>query len=218
MIAIGYTRVSTSLQAEEGLSLATQAERLGAWATTKGTRLVRIVSDEGISGGKLDRPGLNSILEDLGGIDAVVVAQLDRLTRSVRDLGQLLEHFQQHDVSLVSLSEGVDATSAGGRLILNVLGSVSQWQREDISEKTSTVLRSKKARGEHVGRIPYGCALDDSGNLVRDMDQVAAIRAMKRLRNRGRSLREIGARYGLSPSTVARITGTDLRKLVPSDT
>jgi len=217
LIAIGYIRVSSDQQVREGLSLATQAERLNAWATTKGISLSRIVSDEGFSGGTLDRPGLNSIWEDLGGIDAVVVAQLDRLTRSVRDLGHLLELLQQYDVSLVSLSEGVDATSAGGRLILNILMSVSEWQRLDAAEKTTTVLRSKKARGEHVGRIPFGCALDGSGNLVRDPDQVAAIRTMKRLRNRGRSLREISARYGLAPSTVAKITSTDLRKLVPGN-
>ena len=218
MIAIGYTRVSTSLQAEEGLSLATQAERLNAWATTKGISLERIVSDEGISGGTLDRPGLSSILDDLDPIDALAITQLDRITRSVHDLGHLLKVFQQHDVSLVSLSEGVDATSAGGRLILNVLGSVSQWQREDISEKTATVLRSKRARGEHVGRVPYGCSIDTSGYLIRDPVQVEAIKTMKRLRNRGKSLREIGQRFGLSPSTVARLTQTDLRKLIPCDT
>ena len=175
MIAIGYIRVSSDQQVQEGLSLTTQSERLHAWATTKGTSLVKIVSDEGISGGTLDRPGLNGILDDLDSIDALVITQLDRLTRSVHDLGQLLEVFQQYEVSLVSLSEGVDATSAGGRLILNVLGSVSQWQREDISEKTATVLRSKRARGEHVGRIPFGCCVDSSGVLARDPEQVEAM-------------------------------------------
>ena len=176
MIAVGYTRVSTSLQALEGLSLATQDERLNAWATTKGISLERIVSDEGISGGTLDRPGLNSILDDLDSIDALVITQLDRLTRSVRDLGHLLEVFEQHEVSLVSLGEGVDATSAGGRLILNILMSVSEWQRLDVSEKTAAVLRSKQTRGEHVGRVPFGCIVNSSGRSMRAIVKGALIR------------------------------------------
>ncbi len=217
MTAVGYIRVSSEHQVEEGFSLTTQSERLNAWATTKGTSLEKIVSDEGFSGGTMDRPGLDSILDDLDSIDTLVVVQLDRLTRSVRDLGHLLEVFQQHDVSLVSLSEIVDATSASGRLVLNILMSVSEWQREDVSEKTTAVLRGKQERGEHVGRIPYGCALDSSGCLVQDPEQVAAIKVMKRMRRRGKSLREIGTKYGLAPATVMKLTSTDLRKLVPSN-
>ncbi len=71
MIAVGYIRVSSDQQAQEGLSLITQTERLNAWATTKGISLERVVSDEGSSGGTLDRPGLKSILDDLSPINAV---------------------------------------------------------------------------------------------------------------------------------------------------
>lgn len=214
MNAIGYTRVSSEQQVREGLSLSTQTERLNAWATMKGISLGKIVSDEGISGGTMDRPGLNNILKDLESIDGLVITQLDRLTRSVRDLGQLLELFHQHDVSLVSLSEGVDATSAGGRLFLNVLGSVSQWQREDISEKTTVVLRSKRSRGEHVGRIPFGFQMGVDGRLERDPDQIEQIRRMKRLKQRGWSYRRIANRFGFSTGLVYTLVTTDLRTTI----
>src|SRR5690348_1236649 len=70
-----------------------------------------------------------------------LIAKLDRLTRSVRDLGELLERFQKRGVSLVSVSESLDTGSAAGRLVLNVMASISQWEREAIGERTREALR-----------------------------------------------------------------------------
>jgi site-specific DNA recombinase len=73
-----------------------------------------------------------------GKVDTVIIAKLDRLTRSVKDLAELLERFQRRGVSLVSVAESLDTGSAAGRLVINIMTAVSQWEREAIGERTST--------------------------------------------------------------------------------
>ena len=91
-----------------------------------------------------------------GDVEAVVVAKLDRLTRSVRDLGQLLdEHFgPKGGAALLSVSEQIDGRSAGGRMVLNLLATVSQWEREVIGERTKVALAHLKRQGRRTGSSP----------------------------------------------------------------
>ena len=86
----------------------------------------------------------------------MIIAKLDRLTRSVRDLAELLELFQRRGVALVSVAESLDTGSASGRLVLNIMTAVSQWEREAIGERTRDALRHKKAKGERVGNVAFG--------------------------------------------------------------
>src|SRR6516225_611736 len=86
-------------------------------------------------------------------IDAVIVAKLDRLTRSVKDLCELLERFERRGVSLISVAESLDTGSAAGRLVINIMTAVSQWEREAIGERTRDALRHKRANGERIGNI-----------------------------------------------------------------
>ena len=211
--AVGYVRVSTEEQAREGLSLDAQEEKIRAYCTAKGWRLVRIYRDEGFSGKDLNRPGLQSLIQDLknDGFEAVVVAKLDRLTRSVRDLGYLIDDLFD-GVALASVEESLDTTTAGGRFVLHILGAVAQWERETISERTRSTLRFKRERGEWVGRIPYGFRIGPDGRLVEDPEGIRNIRRMKRLRWRGRSYREIANRFGISVGLAYELINTDLRR------
>jgi len=212
--AVGYIRVSTDEQAREGLSLDAQEEKIRAYCTAKGWRLVRVYRDEGFSGKDLNRPALQEMLRDLkaDGIQAVVVAKLDRLTRSVRDLGYLIDDLFD-GVALASVEESLDTTTAGGRFVLHILGAVAQWERETISERTRNTLRYKRERGEWVGRIPYGFKIGPDGRLTEDPEEIRNIQRMKRLRRRGQSYREIAERCGVSVGLVYKIVNTDLRKL-----
>jgi site-specific DNA recombinase len=126
MKAIGYVRVSTDKQADSGVSLDVQIERVKAMAVVQGAELVDVLVDGGQSAKNLDRPGMARLLGmvDSRSIDAVIVAKLDRLTRSVRDLGELLERFARGGVRLISVSESLDTGTAGGRLVLNIMASV----------------------------------------------------------------------------------------------
>lgn len=191
--AIGYVRVSTDQQANEGVSLEAQRAKVRAYCDLYGFELVAIEADEGASASTLQRDGLQRALASLeaGEADALVVVKLDRLTRSVRDLDALLTGYFADRFALVSVAEQVDTTTATGRMILNVLMSVSQWEREVIGERTSAALQHKKAQGEYTGgKVPYGYKLDDDGStLLEDEAEQEVIAAVLEARGAGLSLR-----------------------------
>jgi DNA invertase Pin-like site-specific DNA recombinase len=153
---IGYVRVSTEEQAASGLSLQAQRERIRHYAAAHGWELADIVTDAGWSARTLERPGIELVRrvmrEKLA--DAVVTVKLDRLTRSVRDLHELLSLSDATGVGLVSVTEQMDTGSAAGRLMLTMLGAMAEWEREVIAERTVAALAIKRARGERVSRFP----------------------------------------------------------------
>ena len=116
MQAIGYVRVSTDRQAEQGVSLEAQESKIRAMATIHSAELLEVIVDGGESAKSLNRPGLQRLLAlmNAGQVQAVIVAKLDRLTRSVKDLCNLLELFEKRKVALISVAESLDtATTAG---------------------------------------------------------------------------------------------------------
>lgn len=193
---VAYVRVSTEKQADHGVSLEAQQAKVRAYAELYGLELVAVVVDAGVSAKTLERPGLQRALGMLrsGEAEALLVCKLDRLTRSVRDLGDLVERFfAGNRWALLSVAEQVDTRTAGGRLVLNVLGAVSQWEREAIGERTSAALQHKQAQGEYIGgAVPFGFRLD-SGRLIEHPAEQAAVRAARDLRSRGLSLRAVAA-------------------------
>jgi DNA invertase Pin-like site-specific DNA recombinase len=196
MCAIEYIRVSTDKQADTGLSLQARREKLRAMAVVHGTDLADIIVDAGESAKNLDRPAMERILDLVRGgeVDTVIVAKLDHLTRSVRDLADLLELFQQKGVSLVSVAESLDTGSAAGRLVLNIMVSVSQWEREAIGERTRDALQLKRSRREFLDNCPYGFRLSADGRTLEpDPAEQRVRRTITRLREQGRSLRQIAA-------------------------
>src|SRR5258705_7878682 len=94
-------------------------------------------------------------LVDQGKVQTVIIAKLDRLTRSVKDLAELLERFQRRGVSLVSVAESLDTGSAAGRLVINIMTAVSQGERGAIGGRTRGAMRHKKTKGHRVGNIAY---------------------------------------------------------------
>jgi DNA invertase Pin-like site-specific DNA recombinase len=210
--AVGYIRVSTEDQAREGISLDAQQGRIVAYCTAKGWNLLRVYRDEA-SGKDLHRPGIQALIRDLkgDGVDVVVIVKLDRLTRNVRDLGTLIGDLFD-GVALASVDESLDSSTASGRMVMNLLGTVAQWEREVIGERTKFALDHKRTKGEWAaGRIPYGFRIGEDGKLAEDPDQMANIVAMKRARRRGASIRSLAKRYGVSVGTVHKVTTTDLR-------
>ena len=194
--AIGYIRVSTEMQSDDGISIDAQQAKLHAYAELYDIDLVEMVVDAGESAKSLQRPGLQRALEMLkrGEADALIVMKLDRLTRSVADLGVLVERYFK-TAALLSVSEQIDTRSAAGRLVLNVLASVAQWEREAIGERTSEAMQHKKSQGLRVGSIPYGYRLDDDGaTLVEDEDEQRVIAMAQDLKGRGMSLRAVSSR------------------------
>lgn len=215
--ALGYVRVSTGEQAKEGFSLDVQEKRVRAYCEAKGWDLVRIYRDEGVSAKSLDRPALHELFGALKAkeADALVVMKLDRLTRSMRDLQGLIEDcFRRDGIVFVSVDETLDTSTANGRMVTNVLGTLAAWEREVICERTKAALDHKATLGEWRGRIPFGFKVGADGKLIEDADAMKTIAAIKRSRRRsGTSYPKLAAQYGLSVGTVHKIVSTDLRVL-----
>ncbi len=191
--AIGYTRVSPRDQAASSVSLVSQRMKIEAYAVLHDLELVEVIEDAGFSAKSLARPGMTNLLRLIRGrkVGVVIVAKLDRITRSVRDLGELIDLFQRSGVEFASVADHIDTSTASGRLVLNVMGSVSQWEREAIGERTSEALAVMRSNGRRISRhAPYGYRLNGQGWVEDDREQ-QAISVMRGLRADGLSLRRI---------------------------
>jgi len=171
--AIGYVRVSTQEQATEGVSLDAQRDKLRAYCKTNGIRLVDTIADEGISGSTLERPGLQAALRMIrrGRANTLIVAKLDRLSRSLRDVCALVgDYFTDEQYHLLSCCGMVNTHSAAGRMLLMNLANYNEFERAMISERTRETLQHMKAQGVRLGPAPYGYELsnqlDDKGRRV----------------------------------------------------
>jgi DNA invertase Pin-like site-specific DNA recombinase len=193
---IAYIRVSTDKQADKGVSLEAQEDKARAYAGLYDLELVEVIVDAGESAKTLNRPGLQRALSMLktGQAEALLVVKLDRLTRSVKDLGTLIEtYFTPGKAALMSVGEQIDTRSAAGRLVLNILASVSQWEREIIGERTSVAIKHKQSKGEYIGGyVPYGFAMAD-GVLVEDAFEQDVIGQAREIQASGLSLRKVSA-------------------------
>lgn len=191
MKAIGYVRVSTQGQAEDGVSLAAQESKICAWADLNGAE-VEIFKDEGISGKRSDnRPGLQAAIDKVGKGDALIVYSLSRLSRSTKDTLLLSEKLLKKEADLVSLSEKIDTTSAAGKMVFRLLAVLSEFERDQISDRTRFALAHKKSKGEKTGGdVPFGYVVRD-GKLYPSPTEQKAIGLIMDLHRRGETLRAI---------------------------
>lgn len=157
-----YIRVSTEDQVREGFSISAQRERLLAYIHSQNWELADLYVDEGVSAKDLHRPELARLLADVAQkkMDVVLVYRLDRLTRSVLDLYQLLQEFDTHGVHFKSSTEVYDTTTAIGRLFITLVAALAQWERENLAERVKMgmgqMVRERKRPG---GPAPYGYEL-----------------------------------------------------------
>lgn len=154
MRIIAYVRVSTAEQAASGLGLEAQQATIKRECEHRGWRIVQTIRDEGHSGGTLARPGVREALERIaaGGADGLIVAKLDRLTRSTLDFALLVEWFVEADAALVALDLAVDTSSPGGEMLATVMAAFAQWERKVIAQRTRDALAELRAQGKPAGR------------------------------------------------------------------
>lgn len=190
---VGYVRVSTEDQADSGASLGAQESRIRAYAEALGLPIHDVVIDAGESAKTLQRPGMARVLDGVrqGKVGRVIALKLDRLTRSTKDLADLLDLFAKNDAALVSVSEHLDTTTASGRMVVSMLGVVAQWEREAIGERTATALGHKRRTGQAYSPTPFGYRRDGA-NLVPVESEQAAFTEAVRMDRDGSSFREIG--------------------------
>ena len=180
-----YTRVSTEYGLDQEFnSLDAQLEAAEAYIRSQahdGWSLVRTRYDDGgYSGGSTDRPALQQLLADIKArkIDVIVVYKVDRLTRSLADFAKLVELFDAHDVSFVSVTQQFNTTTSMGRLTLNVLLSFAQFEREVTSERIRDKIAASKRKGLWVGgMVPLGYVSKDK-TLVIDEKEAECVRTI----------------------------------------
>ena len=136
----GYARVSTADQ-----NLDRQTDALKNYKVDK-------IFCEKISGTKKNRPELDKLLSEVSSGDTIVIESLSRLGRSVKNLAELMEFFNENNIRLVSLKETIDTTSSTGRLLFTIISSLSQFERDVLAERTSEGLKAARARGRFGGR------------------------------------------------------------------
>lgn len=167
-----YIRVSTIEQAKEGFSVGAQRDRLVNYCKAKNWNIQDIYVDDGYTGTNIDRPGLQTLINNLDKIDVVLVYKLDRLSRSQKDVLYLVEEkFLENNVDFVSLLESFDTSTPFGRAMLGILAVFAQLERDTIIErvKLGNEKRAKEGLWHGGGNNPYGYKYDETlGKLVVD--------------------------------------------------
>jgi DNA invertase Pin-like site-specific DNA recombinase len=151
---VGYVRVSTDEQAASGAGLEAQRAAILAECKRRGWTLVEMIEDQGYSAKDLKRPGVQEALRVLkaGDAAALVVAKLDRLSRSMVDFAGLMAQAQKQSWALVALDCAVDTTTPAGEAMAHMLATFAQFERRLIGQRTREALAIKKAQGVQLGR------------------------------------------------------------------
>lgn len=196
MRAALYLRVSTDQQ-----SVSTQRRDLLAYCDARKIAVVREFEDVGVSGAKRDRPALDDLMKRARRreFDAVIVWRFDRFARSVTHLLAALEEFRALGVEFISYSEGVDTSTPAGKMIFVFLGAVGEFERSLIQERVRAGIARAKAEGIHCGRP----------SVAVDVEKAL------RLRQEGRSLRQIAKALGVGCGTVQRALAGGVPKTPP---
>ena len=168
-----YIRVSTKRQAEEGYSLDAQKERLEKLSELNGYIIYKVYIDEGKSAKDTKRPAYQEMIEDMkaGKFDKILVTKLDRIFRSTIDLENGILEMRKYDVHFESASEQIDTTSPVGMLLVRVLGSIAQFERERIAERINDAFEEMVSQSKPItGTQPFGYLIED-GKIVIDEEK-----------------------------------------------
>lgn len=222
-----YVRVSTQEQAQHGVSLDAQEARLRSYCAAMGLEPVLLIREEGVSAGKplALRPGGQKLLQSIqfGGVTNVVALKLDRLFRSTEDALNHVTAWDQQGVTLHMVDMGGQNLSTGtamGRMMLTLLASFAEFERNLISERTTAALHHKKRKGEAYNHAPYGFDKIDK-QLVPSESEQKVLKHIFQWRKEGLSLYKVACRLNelgvksktggtWHQGTVARIVTNDL--------
>ena len=205
MRAIAYARVSTEEQARSGLGIEAQKERLADEIERRGWETAAAIDDHGVSGSTLNRPGIAEALLLLseGGADALMVAKLDRLSRSLLDFAQLMERARREGWALVALDIGVDTSTPSGEMMASVMAAFAQYERRLIAQRTRDALAEKKRQGYRLGR-PVSLPASVRRQIVSERQSGLTLTAIaNNLNGDGVATGQGGSRWW--PSTVAAV-------------
>jgi DNA invertase Pin-like site-specific DNA recombinase len=200
--AIAYIRVSTVEQASEGVSLAAQEDRIRAYCTLAGLDLVEVIREEAVSGTKPlgQRPAGHHLIEAVNKRQAghIVAFKLDRLFRDAADALVQTKQWDRRGIALHLVDVGgqtINTASAMGRMFLTMLAGFAELERNQISERTATALRHKKARLEAYSPVPLGFDRTGAGKaLSENAGELSLVRRILHMHGKGASMNKIAER------------------------
>ena len=168
----GYCRVSTDMQAAQGLSLDDQREAIKQCAADRGWVVEEIFVDGGFSAKNTDRPAFQRMVREIknsdGAISAVLVTKLDRLTRSLRDLCSINEDLlEPYSCNLVAIRDGINTFEPVSKMLLPFLAIIGQIERQNTGERVRATIQHIREQGGHYGKVPFGFSTIKDGRLRR---------------------------------------------------
>jgi DNA invertase Pin-like site-specific DNA recombinase len=190
MQIMGYVRVSTHEQVNEGMSLEAQEARIHAWAQANDAEVTEIIRDEAVSGSKLlqDRPGGKTVARLLEarrpGVDAVVVVRMDRLGRDAAEQISLLKRFRTGRVGVVAIAQHIDLATPHGRAMAQIGAVFAELERALIAERTTETLAEMRAAGRVYNHAPFGWNAEGDF-LVPNQAEQATLARLVQLRQQG---------------------------------
>lgn len=189
-----YTRVSTEEQARKGYSIEEQERMAKAAIESKGWEYIGTYSDPGVSGRKMDRPGLQQMIADIEDkkVEAVVIFKLDRLSRKQKDTMTLIEDvFLKYDVYLFSLNESLDTSTPWGRAMIGILSAFNQMESETTQMRTTMGRMAKAEKGGYAGGKPPIGYRSVNGELEVVPEEAEIVRKVFEMRSNGGTMMAI---------------------------
>jgi len=193
---VGYVRVSSQGQAENGISLEAQRAKIKQYAELNDAELINIYADEGISGKKVsNRPGLLEALQVAKAEKAAFVFySLSRFGRSLRDVLKMTDELQKAGAAIVSISEKIDTVSAIGKVVFRILAALNEFEIEQMSERTKGALSHLKTQGKKTGGlVPYGFTKNKDNQLTPNTQEQKVIRTINKCYQNGMNYSKIAA-------------------------
>lgn len=196
MKAIGYSSHNTLSPQPKNLTLDDQEQIIKDYVASKNWELVGVYSDIVSTNSSQSQTKLDDLMEGAaaGKFDVIVVPRLDRLTRNIRKLSELIsEVCIKNGVGLISIEEELDTKSENGKLVMNIIDILSKWDTKRISDRTREIIARKRSKGERVGHAPFGFTYKNK-MLVTVEDELDTVRLIREKRDAGMSYHKI-AKY-----------------------
>ena len=187
MSIYGYIRLNSHRPTPKSLGLREQARVIRQWSEDQGLEISKIFRDTVPSSASLELPNLKKLISliEQGKVSVLVIARLDRFTRTIRLHQQLLQLFSEHKIRFVSLEEGLDSKTKNGKKVLEAIGIMALWDAKSIPDRTRDMIERKRERGERVGHAPFGYTYQKKRltPIAKELNIAAIIREKRELEN-----------------------------------
>jgi len=206
-LAAVYIRVSTEEQAKQGISLAAQEEALKNYASALGYAILKIYKDEGKSAKDIKgRPEMVQLLEDAQThkFQAIFIYKLDRFSRSLRDLIDIIEKLKEWGIDFISLQDKIETTSASGKLMFHIISAFAEFERNVTSERTKFSMDKQARDGRIISRAPFGYKIENK-QLAQAENSYLVQEIFQNFLNNEVSLTQLAKQYGFSVNGLKKI-------------